>query len=168
MWLAKATRWLSRVVEPVSKFWHYVGAGILAAMMFLTAADVALRYFFNRPIMGSYELTGFMMALIISFSLAYCGVKKGHVIVDLAISHFPQRTQAIIGSITCLFSLVLLSLITWQGAIYAKLQFYSHYSSTVLMIPFFPFVGAVAFGIGIFCLVILRDFFDFLSQAAKK
>jgi len=168
VWLSKATSWLSRVVEPVSRVWHYVGAGILAIMMFLTAADVALRYCFNRPIMGSYELTGFMMALLISFSLAYCGVKKGHVVVDLAISRFPQRTQAIIGSITCLFSLVLLSLITWQCVIYVKLLFYSHYSSTVLLIPFFPFVGAVAFGIGIFCLVVLRDFFDFLSQAVQK
>ena len=168
MWLTKATSWLSRVVEPISRVLHYVGVGILAVMMFLTAADVALRYLFNRPIMGSYELTGFMMALLISFGLAYCGVEKGHVIVDLAISRFPQRTKTIVGSVTCLFSLVLLSLITWQGAIYAKLQFYSHYSSTVLMIPFFPFVGAVAFGIGIFCLVVLRDFFDFLSQSVNK
>ena len=49
--------YLDKVVNPLSRVCHGIGSVILAFMMFITAADVCLRYFFNRPIMGAYELT---------------------------------------------------------------------------------------------------------------
>ena len=40
-----------------------------ALMMFITAADVLLRYIFNRPISGTMELTSYMMAVVVGFGL---------------------------------------------------------------------------------------------------
>ena len=53
-----------------------IGMVSLAAMMFLIAADVVLRYFFNKPITGDYELVQFMLVIMISLGLAYCGLRK--------------------------------------------------------------------------------------------
>ena len=53
-----------------------IGALVLAAMMFLGAADVILRYFFNSPISGAYELVEYMMAIIVPFGLCVCAPSR--------------------------------------------------------------------------------------------
>ena len=168
MWLSKAADSLSRVVRLISGAIHSVGIGVLAVMMLLTASDVILRYVFNRGIPGSFELTEYMMAIVVAFGLAYCAVKKGHVKVDLVVARFPQRAQAIIDSVTGLLGLGLFSFITWQCCIYIKVQFASKIASSVLYIPAFPFVAVVAFGSALLTLVLLADFLDFLSRTVKR
>jgi len=157
-----------RVISKISRWLHSVGVSILAAMMLLTFADVALRYVFNRPISGSYELTEFMMAVLLTFGIAYCAVVKGHVTVDVVVSRFPQRVQAIIDSITCLLGLSLFSLITWQCILYAAEKYGSGHGSVVLEIPIYPFIGLIALGSLVFCLALLAHLIEFLSQAVEK
>ena len=166
--LDKATHFADRVVRPISGWIHSVGVSVLAVMMFLTFADVFLRYVFNRPILASHELTLYMMAILVAFGLAYCAVLKGHVAIDLVVSHFPPRTQAIIDSVTCIISLGLFSLITWQGAIYTMDKLVSGHESEVLEIPIYPFIGVVTLGSLVLCLVLISHLFEFLSQAVRK
>lgn len=168
MWLNKLAETVNRLVCPAVAVLHSVGVGVLAAMMVLTASDVTLRYVFNRPIVGSFDLTEYMMAIVVSFSLAYCAFFKGHVSVDIVTSHFPQRAQAIIDSITSLLSTFLFALITWQSFIYMKLLFDSGLKSTVLLIPRFPFAGLVCLGSAFLTVVLVADFLEFLSRAVRK
>jgi TRAP-type C4-dicarboxylate transport system permease small subunit len=168
MWLSKAAESLNKLVHPAVRALHGAGVGVLAVMMVLTAADVTLRYVFNRPIVGSLDLTEYMMAIVVSFSLAYCAFLKGHVRVDLIVDHLPQRLQAVIDSITCLLGVFLFSLITWQGFVYVGILIDSGVKSTVLLIPRFPFVGLVCLGSGFLTLVLLANFLEFLSQAVRK
>ena len=168
MWLSKAADSLDRVVRPLSGAFYSVGIGVLAVLMFLTAGDVTLRYVFNRPITGTFDITQFMMAILVSFGLAYCAVKKGHVRVDLVVSHFSKRAQTIIDAITGLFGLGLFSLITWQAAVNMKELWGSGLTSSVLLTPVFPFAGLVALGSACLTLVLLSDFLNFLSEAVKR
>jgi len=164
VWLSKTIYFINRA----SGWIHSAGAGILALMMFVTFVDVALRYVFNRPLTGSYELTVYMMSIVIAFGLAYCAVLKGHITVDIVVSHFSQRSQAIIDSITSVIGLGFFSVVTWQCTLHIKEQFDSGLRSSVLLIPEFPFVGAVALGSAMFCLVLLTHFVEFISQAVRK
>ena len=168
MWLNKIVASLGRVVYRASQLLYSVGAGVLGLLMFLTGADITLRYIFNRPISGSLELTEFMMAIIVSFGIAYCAVKRGHVNVELFISRFPQRVQAVINSITGLMSLGMFVLMTWQLVAHTMEQYGSKVTSTVLYIPAYPFVGLVTLGSALLCVVLLLDFFDYLSKAMKR
>lgn len=154
--------------RPIINVLLVVGTSILAGMMFLTALDVVLRYIFNRPIPGAYEVIEFLMAIVVPFGIAYCGHQGSHVVVDLLVVRFPKRVQAIIGSVTAFLSLGLLILITWQNLIYIKEQYGSKLTSAVLLIPVYPFVGVVAIGCAAFSLVLLIDFFNYLSEAVKK
>ena len=65
-----------RATHGVARWINGAGIAVLAAMMTLTAADVCLRYLFNRPIMGAYELNEFMMAVFVGFSFAYTAIHK--------------------------------------------------------------------------------------------
>lgn len=164
----KAILFFSTAVNSISRVAHSVGAGVLAVMMFFTTLDVTLRYFFNRPIMGSFELTEYMMSIVISLGLAYCAMLKGHVNVDFVISRFSERTQTIINSITSLVALIIFFLISWQCIEQTKILKSSGLTSPILFIPTFPFLAALAFGCALTCLVFLTQFLDFLIRAARK
>jgi TRAP-type C4-dicarboxylate transport system permease small subunit len=168
MLLPEVTDALHRVVSSISRWFNSVGAGILLAMMFLTAVDVIMRYFFNRPILGSYEITAYMMAVFVPFGLAYCAFSKGHVYVELLVSRFSPKIEAIISSITYLVSFGIFLLITWRAALYVKVTFYSGTTSAVLHIPIFPFVATVALGCGLLCAALFALFLDSLSHALEK
>ena len=109
----KSTNWIARSINGV-------GATALTLMMLLTAVDVFLRYIFDRPITGSYELTEFLMAILVAFGLAYTAVHQGHINVDLLITGTSPRSQAVINSITALLSLGFFTLMTWRSFLYAE------------------------------------------------
>ena len=159
---------LKGVITPLVRIINYVAAGVLALMMFLAAADVLLRYIFNRPIGGTMELTSYMMAVVVGFGLSYCASVKGLISVEVLTSHFSARTQAILNCITYFLSFCFFSLVTWQSILYIKLMFDSGLVSAVLLIPTFPFIAALALGSLIFTLVLLTDFLDYLSQVVTK
>lgn len=158
----------ARLIRSASAVSHRVGISILLAMMFLTAADVFGRYFLNRPIVGAYEIQEYLMVCVVCLTLAYCAAEKGHVVVDILVSRFPQRAQATIGAITTLLGVCLCSVITWQAVAYVQRTLGSGLVSATLKIPRYPFIGVLVFGMALFCLVLLIDFFKFLSRAVRK
>ena len=168
MWLEKTANLIGRVTHPIVSVLKSIAMGILALMMLLTAMDVIFRYMFNRPITGSYELIEFMMAILVSFGIAYCALEGGHVSVDLVVARFPKKTQAIIETITSFLSLGLFILITWQNVLYIKENFHSKLESAVLFIPVYPFIVVVAIGFAVLCMVFLINLFRYLSEAASK
>jgi len=168
MWLKKTSDFLSIIASPAAKVLNGIAAGVLAAMMVLTGVDVFLRYIFNRPVSGSYEMTEFMMPIVIAFGLAYCALEKGHVRVELLTSRLSERAQAIMNSFASIVFLGVFILITWQTFLRAKGMLDVGQISIVLYIPVFPFVLAVAVGSAALCLVVLRDLFTYLSQAVNK
>ena len=167
MWLNKTIHSLNRGVNPLVRMIKNIAAGILAAMMFLTAMDVMLRYIFNRPISGSLEITEYMMVILVGFWLAYCATVKGLVSVEIVTSRFSPRTQAILNSITYFLSFVFFSLITWQTIRNVTLVFESELVSPVLLIPTFPFAVMLALGSLVFTLVLLVTFLEYLSEVVN-
>ena len=168
MLLTKTIRALERAVNPIVRIITYVAAGVLALMMLITAADVLLRYIFNRPIGGTWELTSYMMAVVVGFGLSYCALVKGLISVEVLTSRFSHRSQAVLNCITYFLSTCFFSLVTWQSILYIKLMFQSNLVSAVLRIPAFPFIAALALGCLVFTVVLLVDFLEYLSQVVNR
>ena len=167
MWLDRTSDLLYSVVRPVSVVLQGVGAGVLVVMMLLTASDVTLRRF-KFPIMGTDDITAFLLAILVSFSLAYCAIRKGHVQVEVLVEHLPSRAQAIIDTITTLLGLGLCTLITWRSFVNMVSLYTSGATSWTLNIITFPFAGLVAFGFVWFTPVLLADFLNNLARAVKR
>jgi TRAP-type C4-dicarboxylate transport system permease small subunit len=159
---------IKRIIDDISRFVGWIAEGVLAAMMLLTAADVLLRYCFRRPILGDYEVTEYMMAVLAPFAIVCCARLKRHVAVEVVVSHYSPRTQAIINSIHWLVTFGLFVIITWQAFSFASFSLSTHITSTVLRIPFFPFTATVGLGLAIFCLVLIVQLVDFVRQGLKK
>ncbi len=155
---------LYKGLSPVADVANAIAMVALAAMMFLTAIDVLGRKLFNSPILGSYELIQFMMAISIAFGLAYCGMKKGHVNIDLILMHLSKRVNAILGIITGFIAFIMIGITVWQTCLYIIRQASTNVQSPTLYIPIFPFVGIVAFGLALYCVVLIIHWLEYILQ----
>jgi TRAP-type C4-dicarboxylate transport system permease small subunit len=157
--MLKLERWLHGGVKGIS----YVASISVMIMMLLTSADVLLRLF-GHPIPGTYELIGFLGAILISFSMAYTSIEKSHIAVEIFVERLPRRVQYALEGIVSLISCVLFGIITWQCQIYALDLKQSGEISMTLGIPVYPFVAGIAIGCGLLCIVLL---FDFIKSARR-
>ncbi len=157
-----------KIVKPVNTVASSAGMVCLAVMMFLTATDVILRYSLNKPIMGSYELIQFLMVVTVAVGLAYCGLEKAHVTIDIITSRMPRRARAVVDSITGLLGLIVAALMTWQLSIYIGMLQKSQLTSTVLLIPIYPFVAVVAFGVALYCVVLVLHLLEFIMESMRN
>lgn len=154
---------LAIIVRKITQVLIAIGATILALMMFLTALDVGLRYAFNRPLAGAFELVGYMMAILVPFSIVYCAHEKGHVSVDLIMGRFSKKVRTAVDIITTFITLIFVIVIAWQNVLYFFEVKGSGLTSAVLLIPSYPFIAPIAVAFGTFALVLLVHLFDFFS-----
>jgi TRAP-type C4-dicarboxylate transport system permease small subunit len=139
----------------------------LTFMMFLTVADVILRYF-RRPIVGTYELVAFSGAVVIGFALPLTSWVRGHVDVDIITSKFSQKGRNLINIVTRFLAMGIFYLIGWSLIKYALDLREAKEVSMTLQMPFYP----VAYGLGICvlaqCLVLLCDLVKILKGTYEE
>ena len=83
---------ITKIITSSAQVFNWIAAAAVAAMMFLTCADVLLRLF-RFPIPGTYEMVGFFGAVFVSFSLAKTSLEKGHIAVDFFVNRFPEKMR---------------------------------------------------------------------------
>lgn len=159
---------LKTAVDKISRYVNAVGAVVLVCMMLLVVTDVSLRFLFNRPVEGSFELVELMMAVVVALAIAYCGVNKEHTTVEFLVSQFPQKVQDVVDFINSLISAVFFILIARGSAGQARMLEESETITTVLEIPFYPFLWVLAVGAGLLGLVFLIQSFEFFIKVIKK
>ena len=166
--LAKAVNYFDKKISWFSTRVSDVGMGVLLAMIGLTVAEVFLRRVFNSPLAFSYELTGAMLVIVVFFTVAYTGVEKSHIGIDILVSRIPPRGRAIIEAVTWLLSFGFFVLITWRSVDYGIRFMHQGHVTAILEIPYYPFVMAVAFGSILLALVFLVQFLNLVISAVSK
>jgi TRAP-type C4-dicarboxylate transport system permease small subunit len=166
--LQNAIEVLYKGIRPVSEVVNAIGMVAMAVMMAFVAVDVTLRKLANMPILGSIELTQFMLAICASFGLAQCAVNKGHVVIDLFISKFSRRARGLMGIFTGILGVGVGVLMTWQLFNYIFIIKESNDVTGVLYIPIWPFIGLVTFGFALFCVVLIIHFLEFIVEGSGK
>jgi TRAP-type C4-dicarboxylate transport system permease small subunit len=155
-------------VNPISKIVNRIASGVLFFMMLLTIADVFLRKVFSSSILGTVEVTEFMLLILVFFALARTEVLNGHVKVDLVMGRFSERSQAMVDAITQLACFFLFGLFTWSALVYSGKMREAVEVSQDLWLPIFPFVYVVVAGCALLSLVLLTKFFVALVKIIKS
>jgi len=104
-----------RLLEKIIHYTAAAGMIFVIPLMVLTTGDVVGRSFFNKPIAGTFELSEFMLAIIILLSAAYTQQVKGHVSVDFLTSRFSPKVQRYLKVLTTGLSLAIITIMVWQG-----------------------------------------------------
>lgn len=163
-YLYSTVRVLRKVSDPLSYFFLFVGAILLAGMMLLVAASVMMRYFINSPILGDMELIQIMLVGMVSFSMAYCASTRSHVRVKALIEKVPYRLQCIINFFVNLITLGFILAVVRYSVAQGMVLWQRGFSTIIFKIPLFPFVFVLSFGFAVFAFVIVVEIIDSLAK----
>lgn len=155
-------------MEALSSLLAYVGAFALICMMLITTVDVAGRYLFSKPITGAFEITEFLVLILIFSFLAFTQAGRGHVSVDLLFTLFPRRLQIAVDLVTHTICLILMILITWMGVVKALELMAVGGTSPNLKIPTYPFVFFLALGCTVMCIQYLVDIIKLIMSRKEN
>jgi len=142
---------------------NWVSAAAIVVMMLLTVLDVLLR-FLRLTIPGTYEVVGLLGTVVVSFSLAYTSVEKGHIAVEFLVRRFSPKIQALIIAINAFFAMILFAVVSWQSIVYAVDLMQTGEVSQTLQMPVYPFAFGVAAGCGFLCPVLMIEFLKSLKK----
>ncbi len=153
-----------RLVHHISERANRLSAAAVVLMMMLTTADVIMR-FFRHPIPGTYEMVGFLGAVVIAFALPYTSIQKGHIAVEFLVQKFPRAARIMINALNAFVSTILFAVVFWQSVKYAHSLKLNGEVSPTLQMPVYPVVYGVAVGCALLCLVLLMEFIRQLRGA---
>src|SRR5699024_6592893 len=98
---------MNKIEKGFTKFNEVINgiAGIiLLVVMTLITLNVIMRAVFSSPINFTYDVVEILSAIVISLSLAYCAIYKGHIAIDYFVEKLPIKAQEVIDSLTGLIS----------------------------------------------------------------
>ncbi len=147
---------LFRILLRVSKILGFIAGAALTFMMFLTVADVLMRAG-GRPILGTYELVSFALAIVIGFTIPKVSLDRGHVYMEIVLDKLSTRDKAIMNTFTRFLGVVLFAIIGYNLLLIGKEFHASGEVSSTLKLPFYPisyFVGVCCF---VECFVFIFD-----------
>jgi len=157
-----------KIIHFLSRIMNILASAVLVAMMLLTVSDVCLRYFLRRPILGTTELTENMMVCLAFFALAWCAIQQAHLKVDLVVSRFSPRIQAVCDSITLMAGLIMVALIAWRSFVEGLVVRELNIISSLIKIPAFPFYFVIAVGCALLCLVMVTQLIQNIHKAVNR
>ncbi len=156
-----------RLNQVINKTLMYVAGAVLAVMIILTCANIFFRIVW-LPIRGTFELMGYMGAVVTAFALGYTQMKKGHIAVDILILGFPPKVRRLLDGINSLICFGFFSIVAWQIARYATNLWRTGEVTETLRIIYYPFTYAVALGCAALALVFLGSFLAALFGKAGE
>jgi TRAP-type C4-dicarboxylate transport system permease small subunit len=165
MKMEKLNQRLQGWIYPLARAVNTVAMGVLLLMMFLTISDVFLRKVFSRSILGTVEVTEFMMLFVVFLGLAYTEVLNGHIKVDLFIGRLGKKGRGFVDLVTQFVCFVLSGILAWAALVYSEDMRAWQEVSQDLWIPVYPFLYVVALGWVLFAFVLLiKSVFAFIAM----
>ncbi len=133
----------------LSKILSIIAGIALTIMMLLTVVDVCLRAF-GAPIIGTYEIVGLLLALVIGFAIPQVSLDRGHVYMEILINMVSSKmNKAILNTFTRILCIILFILIGYNLFGVGNEFKMSGEVSPTIKLPFFP----MAYGIGVCCII---------------
>lgn len=149
---------LLKLLGNVPRYCHLASCAPLMVLVCITTADVAARYIFASSVPDTAEISGMLLGICISLSLAFTTLQGEQVRFDLVVSRLPVRARIAADVITLLISAALFTVIAWQTV---KRVLYSMKGGEyigAMEIPIWPAKSVFAFGCLLTALVLAAMF----------
>ncbi|GHV33299.1 hypothetical protein FACS1894187_01180 [Synergistales bacterium] len=151
--MKKFERFLDKAISLVSVV-SYAG---FFAIMILTVIDVFVRFVYNDPILGSYEIIERIVFCGVFASFAYAQLQKSHIQITMVIMHFPSKLRFLCVALTGLLSAAIVLVMAYAAVVQGGVAMRSGYVTGVLQIPLYPFYWIEAAAMFAFFVTLLFD-----------
>jgi TRAP-type C4-dicarboxylate transport system permease small subunit len=162
---------IKNIVKKTSVFSYVLarlGCVALFLMMGLTVVDVTARFFFNSPILGSFEITQYLIVIMIFSFIGYAQSEKWHVNVEILVNTFPKKVRVLVDLFNSVVGFLLMAIISWMGFEKGLESMASGDSPMNLPVPQYPFVFFLALGCAVMCIEFVRDILQISTKNTKK
>lgn len=138
-------------------YFSVVGMSLIAMIMLMVVAEVAMRYFFNRPIVWVIDITEYVMLFITFLGIAWLLKKEGHVVMDLLLDRLNHKNRHMAVAITSVVAAITCSITTWYGIV-VGLDWYNinYFYQGALDIPAFYLEAVIPVGMLLVTIQFLR------------
>jgi TRAP-type C4-dicarboxylate transport system permease small subunit len=138
---------LDRLLRQISYVGFLAGSALLLIVGLMGAADVVSTNIFLRPIPGTVELSGALLAVIVFLGLAEAQARGSHIVIDVATQSMGPRMKRISGVISLALAGALMGLVAWQTTRLAINSWGLREAALgALAFPLAPFKSVAAFG----------------------
>lgn len=152
-----------KCISGVSSFLYWIARFALFAMMILTCSDVFLRYLFNRPIIGGYDLIALLGSVVIAFSIPQTTLNRSHAVMESLTVKLPANKRRILAIVTGCLGIVIFVIFSWNLFVYGTILLRSGEVFPTLRMPvFYP-----AYAIACCCLLECLVLFDRVLETLK-
>jgi TRAP-type C4-dicarboxylate transport system permease small subunit len=156
-----------KAVTGLSDFFNMIASAALVLMMVLSCADIFMRYLFNRPITGTYDIVGLSGAVLVSFALPYTMLKKGHVAVEILVQSLSRGKRLVIETFSHLLGISLFLVLVWQAILLSRDMKAAGEVTPTVHLPFYPIVYCMALCFFILSLAIVVNLLHVWTKRAK-
>lgn len=123
-----------------SKWCHDFGTLlVLPLMTALITVDVALRYFFNRPLAWGEEINGLLLFLVLMLSMTYAWDKDKHIRMELVYVRLTGAWRALADIATGVTGIIFFGFLGVQSFRDIDYMFKTNEATEVLAVPLWPF-----------------------------
>jgi TRAP-type C4-dicarboxylate transport system permease small subunit len=113
------------LVERLQRAQLRLASVALVVLMMVTVVDVLLRYLFNAPIRGSYDIVECMLLIFVFHGMAAAFFGRRNVTIDIIDSFVAARAVTVLIRVADVLSVVVLLLIFW-AMINPAMQIYQY------------------------------------------
>ncbi len=103
----------AQLVERLQRAQLRVASVALVVLMMVTVVDVLLRYLFNKPIRGSYDIVECMLLIFVFHGMAAAFFGRRNIVIDIIDSFIAARVIVWLIRLADVLSIVVLVLIFW-------------------------------------------------------
>jgi TRAP-type transport system small permease protein len=148
----------------VRRFIYYLGifsGFVLLSILALMSAEVIFRYAFNLPILGTVEISSYLLVIFAFTGIAFTQSQRGHINIEIVTQYLPRRVSYVLRIVTLILSLAVFVVITWQTALgFWKSWEMQEVRWGALPLPVWPVKFVITFGSLVLCLQFLLDLVD--------
>ena len=107
-------RIIQKIDSRVNLVFGYMAAGASLVCMFLIFSDVGGRYLFRSPISGTFEISEFLLTIMIFGTITHLELRKAHIRITVLYSRYPPKLQRAFDIFTKVIQTVLFGLFSIQ------------------------------------------------------
>lgn len=158
------TKWL----KAYSKIAVYICGALIFISVLLITLEVLLRKFFAVSFGGVDEISGYMLGICISWSLAYVLYEKMHIRIDVLYDKLRNKSKAYLDLLSMAFTLLFISFLSYYAGLVAFTSIEkSSVANTPLGTPLWIPQTSWFLGFVFFLIVILTLFIKALVAVVK-
>ncbi len=96
----------------------YIFSEVLIILLMVgVTVNVVLRYFFNRPLMGTEEVSEYFLLWLTFMGSAWVLKKDKHIRIDILTAYLRPRAQAVLYTVLSVMSAVVFIFVAWYGGL---------------------------------------------------